>query len=123
MPKTAAEYRLAAEQLLTEAAASSRETTLEGHNPMADRTIAEAQVYATLAISAPEEPLAEMAALRDRVTAIHYEVDGSLDSDGSCVEDGSDWPCPTIRALDPEAPHPAPFRYPANPACTCPEES
>ena len=44
MPKTAAEYRLAAEQLLADAAASSRETTFEGHNPMADRTIAEAQV-------------------------------------------------------------------------------
>lgn len=95
----AAEYRLKAEQMLADAAAS-RETTFEGHNPMADCTIAEAQVFATLAISAPEQPDSELEALRARITTIHYEVDGSLQSDGSCIEDGQDWPCNTVRALD-----------------------
>lgn len=98
---TAAEYRLRAEQLLADAAAS-QETTFDGHNPMADRTIAEAQVYATLAISAPEEPHAELDALREAIRAIHYEVDGSPDGDGSCIEDGQDYPCATLRALNTE---------------------
>lgn len=29
----------------------------------------------------------------------HREVDGSPDSEGSCIADGCDWPCPTMRAL------------------------
>ncbi|MFH9072738.1 hypothetical protein [Streptomyces alboflavus] len=33
-------------------ARESKDTTFEGHNPEADRTIAEAQVYATLALAA-----------------------------------------------------------------------
>lgn len=33
------------------------------------------------------------------------------------------WQVEAREGEQPEAPHPAPCRYPANPACTCPEES
>jgi hypothetical protein len=38
--------------------------------------------------------------LASRLRELHYEVDGSPDREGSCLADGCDWPCPTIRALD-----------------------
>jgi len=42
----------------------------------------------------------QVEALRAQVAAIHYEVDGSPHSEGSCIEDGQDYPCATLRALD-----------------------
>jgi hypothetical protein len=80
----AAEYRLKAEQRLVDADASP-ETTFEGHNPMADRRIAEAQVFATLAISAPEEPAAELAALRKAVAELLHDAATSADSQAPAV--------------------------------------
>lgn len=38
-------------------------------------------------------------ALAARLRTLHYEVDGSPDRGGSCIEDGQNWPCATIRAL------------------------
>ncbi|MFD8088721.1 hypothetical protein [Streptomyces malaysiensis] len=48
---TGPEHYREAERLLAVAAQDSN-TTFEGHNPEADRTIAEAQVHATLALAA-----------------------------------------------------------------------
>lgn len=59
---TGPEHYREAERLLAVANAST-DTTFEGHNPEADRTIAEAQVHATLA-KAPTDESAELAALR-----------------------------------------------------------
>lgn len=42
---------------------------------------------------------AEHATLRARIGAIHREVDGSPHAEGSCIEDGQDYPCATLRAL------------------------
>jgi hypothetical protein len=41
----------------------------------------------------------QLHAVRRRVRAIHREVDGSPDREGSCLEDGQDYPCATLRAL------------------------
>lgn len=45
------------------------------------------------------ERVAELAALRRRIRVLHYSVDSSPTSDGSCIADGADWPCDTVRAL------------------------
>lgn len=45
--------------------------------------------------AAPAVPVELAARLRE----LHHEVDGSPTSEGSCVEDGQDWPCATMRAL------------------------
>ncbi|SEO82827.1 hypothetical protein [Actinacidiphila rubida] len=87
-------------------------------------TIAEAQVHATLAQTAATLAAAYMpesadtdawtaivgttdeadkptplAALGDALRKEHYEVDAMPGSDGSCIADGNDWPCPTMRAF------------------------
>ena len=49
-----------------------------------------------------DEERGQLEVLRARISAIHYEVDGSPYSEGSCIEDGQDYPCATLRALDPE---------------------
>jgi hypothetical protein len=63
-----------AERLLA-VASQSTETTFEGHNPEADRTIAEAQVHATLALTA--------------ATAMQAPVDDC--AAGMTVEDWDAW--------------------------------
>lgn len=42
----------------------------------------------------------QLAALAKRLREIHYEVDGSPHAEGSCVADGYDYPCPTLRAIE-----------------------
>lgn len=64
-----------------------------------DRDVKEIRSYLH-AVFPTEDPAA---ALRARITAIHREVDGSQHDNGSCVEDGQDYPCATLRALDTEA--------------------
>lgn len=79
----AAEYRHKAESLLAESLTITR--PYEEGPCEADRTIAEAQVYATLAISAPEEPAAELAALRRAVAEMLHAAATSPDSEHSAV--------------------------------------
>jgi hypothetical protein len=61
-----------------------------------DRDAAEIREYLDAVFPAPPT---ELDAIRGRINAIHYEVDGSPHSEGSCIEDGQDWPCATVRAL------------------------
>jgi len=101
-------------------------------NPVAALLIAEAQVHAMLALAAataeanpqiaayqphdeqsvlpwldilasphPKTP-DPAAVLREAIRAIHYEVDGSPHSEGSCIACCQDYPCATLRALYPE---------------------
>jgi hypothetical protein len=65
---TGSEHYREAERLL-EVATASTETTFEGHNPEADRTIAEAHVHALLA-KAPTDESTELAALRGFVREV-----------------------------------------------------
>ncbi|MFE5090642.1 hypothetical protein ACFRCI_09605 [Streptomyces sp. NPDC056638] len=76
--------------------------------------------------------VAELEAAASAVRGQHYEVDGSPDGDGYCIQCGSTYPCATRLALavdtpvelvgeDPGmAPHPSPCRAPNSPDCTCP---
>lgn len=48
--------------------------------------------------------VAELEAAASAVRGQHYEVDGSPNGDGSCIQCGSDYPCATVRALSTEAP-------------------
>ena len=40
-----------------------------------------------------------LAHLADKLAEFHYEVDGAPDREGSCLADGDDWPCKTMRAV------------------------
>lgn len=42
----------------------------------------------------------QYAAAAAQIRLLHREVDGTPHSEGSCLEDGQDWPCATRRALD-----------------------
>lgn len=64
-----------AERLLA-LARDSKETTFEGHNPEADRTIAEAHVHALLALTAAyaiAQPIAEQPESGGHMSQDHYE--------------------------------------------------
>lgn len=74
-----------------------------------------ASLEATGMLQSPESA-AELVALRARVTELeaaatavrgqHYEVDGTFDEAGSCIQCGSNYPCATVQALSTEAPDP-----------------
>ena len=45
----------------------------------------------------------EIAALRaglETARSLHRSIDGDLSSDGYCNQCGTEWPCPTVAALD-----------------------
>lgn len=73
---TGPEHFREAEKLLA-LARDSKETTFEGHNPEADRTIAEAQVHAMLAQVA--------------LTALSMPLEGQDDSPSLSQEDYDEW--------------------------------
>ncbi|WP_406735388.1 hypothetical protein OG508_28260 [Streptomyces sp. NBC_01108] len=76
--------------------------------------------------------VAKLEAAAGAVRGQHYEVDGSPDGDGYCIQCGSTYPCATRLALVVETPaepagedegmtpHPAPCRVPTSPDCSCP---